>query len=65
MKMSALPGFLWLDVDEMVGTGWNDAKNGKAVSVPGLQYKYLRLLTKIAPRHIVRRMGIQIRRRQR
>jgi short-subunit dehydrogenase len=65
MKMSALPGFLWLDVDEMVRTGWNDAKNGKAVSVPGLQYKFLRLLTKFAPRHIVRRMGIQIRRRQR
>jgi short-subunit dehydrogenase len=65
MKMSELPGFLWLDVDEMVRTGWNDAKNGKAVSVPGLQYKFLRLLTKLAPRHIVRRMGIQIRRRQR
>jgi short-subunit dehydrogenase len=65
MKMSELPGFLWLDVDEMVRTGWRDAKNGKAVSVPGLQYKFLRLLTKLAPRHIVRRMGIQIRRRQR
>jgi short-subunit dehydrogenase len=65
MKMNALPGFLWLDVDQMVRTGWNDAKNGKAVSVPGMQYKFLRLLTKLAPRHIVRRMGIQIRRRQR
>lgn len=65
MKMSALPGFLWLDVDEMVRTGWSDAKNGKAVSIPGLQYKLLHLLTRLAPRHIVRRMGIQIRRRQR
>jgi short-subunit dehydrogenase len=65
MKMSALPGFLWLDVDDMVRTGWSDAKNGKAVSVPGLQYKFLHLLTRLAPRHIVRRMGIQIRRKQR
>jgi short-subunit dehydrogenase len=65
MKMSELPGFLWLDVDEMVRTGWGDAKNGKAVSIPGMQYKLLHLLTRLAPRHFVRRMGIQIRRRQR
>lgn len=65
MKMSALPKFLWLDVDVMVQTGWVDAKNGKAVSIPGSQYKLLHAFTRLAPRYIVRRMGIQIRRRQR
>lgn len=65
MKMSALPKFLWLDVDVMVQTGWVDAKNGKAVSIPGSQYKLLHAFTRLAPRHIIRRMGIQIRRRQR
>jgi short-subunit dehydrogenase len=65
MKMGALPKFLWLNVDDMVRTGWKDAKDGKAVSIPGWQYKLLHLLSQLIPRSVIRRMGIQVRRRQR
>jgi len=41
MKMKGLPDFMWLDSDQLVATAWSDAQAGKAVSIPGWQYKLL------------------------
>ena len=65
MKMDSLPKFMWLHADNVVITAWNDAKAGKAISIPGRQYKAIYLLTRFAPRNLVRSMGFSIRRKQR
>lgn len=65
MKMDALPKFMWLNADHVVITAWRDAKAGKAISIPGFQYRAIYLLTRYAPRSLVRRGGFNIRRRQR
>jgi hypothetical protein len=65
MKMGRLPKFMWLDVDPMVATGWSDAQKGRAVSVPGWQYKVLRFLILTSPRGFIRRVGITLRAKQR
>jgi short-subunit dehydrogenase len=65
MKMGRLPKFMWLDVDPMVATGWSDAQKGRAVSVPGWQYKVLRFLILTIPRGFIRRVGITLRAKQR
>lgn len=65
MKMGAIPEFMWLDGDFLVKQAWSDAKKGKAISIPGWQYKVLRLIIAIAPRKMVRKMGMSLRTKQR
>jgi short-subunit dehydrogenase len=65
MKMGRLPKFLWLDVDPLVVHGWSDARKGRAVSVPGWQYKVLQFVIAATPRRYVRRMGVSLRSKQR
>jgi short-subunit dehydrogenase len=65
MKMDALPNFMWLNADNVVITAWEDAKAGKAISIPGRQYRALYLLLRFAPRSFVRKGGFSFRRRQR
>lgn len=65
MKMGAIPDFMWLSVDSLVASAWNDAQKGKAVSVPGWQYKVLQFFITIAPRSTVRKMGMALRTKQR
>ena len=65
MKMDALPNFMWLNADNVVITAWEDAKAGKAISIPGRQYRFLYLLTRYAPRAFVRKAGFSFRRKQR
>lgn len=65
MKMGAIPSFMWLNVDSLVAHAWADAKSGKAISVPGWQYKVLQLLITVAPRALVRKMGMTLRTKQR
>ena len=65
MKMDALPKVMWLDADRLVDKAWKDANRGKAVSVPGWQYKTLIFVIKFAPRNWVRRAGMGLRRKQR
>jgi short-subunit dehydrogenase len=65
MKMDALPNFMWLNADNVVITAWEDAKAGKAISIPGRQYRFLYLLLRFAPRDFVRKGGFSFRRRQR
>ena len=65
LKMKGLPEFMWLNSDQLVSTAWSDAQSGKAVSVPGWQYKLLVGIISSAPRRFVRKIGMNLRRRQR
>ena len=63
MKMKGLPDFVWLDSDQLVARSWSDAQKGKAVSIPGWQYKLLVGFISILPRGMVRRIGMNLRKR--
>jgi short-subunit dehydrogenase len=65
MKMAGLPQFMWLNSDVLVAKAWKDALDGKAVSIPGWQYKLLVGIISIAPRSVVRRLGMNLRVKQR
>jgi short-subunit dehydrogenase len=55
MDVSHLPGWMWLDAPDLVTAALADFKRGKPVSVPGAQYKAIRVLTSVVPRPLVRR----------
>jgi short-subunit dehydrogenase len=65
MKMGAIPSFMWLEGDFLVKKAWSDALKGKAISIPGWQYKVLRTIIALAPRKTVRKMGMSLRTKQR
>lgn len=65
MRMNGLPNFMWLDADKLVAKSWKDANRNRSVSVPGLQYKILAIIAQYAPRPLVRKVGINVRRKQR
>ena len=65
MSMKGLPSFMWLNADKLVAKAWSDALKGRAISVPGWQYKVLTFVIGIAPRSLVRRLGMSVRVKQR
>ena len=65
MSMKGLPAFMWLNSDKLVATAWKDAVAGKAVSVPGWQYQLLTFLMRNIPRSLVRKVGMNVRIKQR
>jgi short-subunit dehydrogenase len=65
MKMAGLPQFMWLNSDALVAKAWKDALAGKAVSIPGWQYKLLVGFISLMPRPLVRRVGMNLRVKQR
>jgi short-subunit dehydrogenase len=65
MIMKGLPEFMWLNSDQLVTQSWADAQGGKAVSIPGWQYKLLFGFIALLPRRIVRTVGMNVRKRQR
>ena len=65
MSMKGLPEFLWLDADRLVEQSWSDALKGKAVSVPGWQYKLLIFIVQTVPRSVIRKVGMNMRSKQR
>ncbi|GBL28562.1 very-long-chain 3-oxoacyl-CoA reductase [Actinomycetota bacterium] len=65
MSMKGLPAFMWLNADKLVATAWKDAVAGKAVSVPGWQYQLLTFVMRNAPRPLVRKIGMNVRIKQR
>jgi short-subunit dehydrogenase len=65
MSMKGLPEFLWLDADRLVEQSWSDALKGRAVSVPGWQYKLLIFIVQTVPRSIIRKVGMNMRSKQR
>jgi len=65
MKMSGLPNFMWLEADRVVADSWRAAIAGKAICIPGWQYKILSTIARFGPRPLVRKLGIKVRARQR
>jgi short-subunit dehydrogenase len=65
MKMAGLPQIMWLNSDVLVAKAWKDALAGKPISIPGWQYKLLNGLISIVPRSMVRRLGMNLRVKQR
>jgi short-subunit dehydrogenase len=65
MKMAGLPNFMWLNSDVLVAKAWKDATSGRPVSIPGWQYKILIGLISVLPRTAVRRLGMNLRVKQR
>ena len=58
MDTETIPNWMWLDVDAVVAKSLKDFKNGKVISVPGLQYKLLSLIAQYLPRPIVRKLSV-------
>ena len=65
MSMKGLPAFMWLNSDKLVATAWKESIAGKAVSVPGWQYQLLTFVMRNAPRPMVRKIGMNVRAKQR
>ena len=65
MKMTGLPNFMWLEADRVVSDSWRAALSGKAICIPGWQYKILSTIARFGPRPLVRKIGIKVRARQR
>ena len=65
MSMKGLPAFMWLNSDKLVAKAWKDAVGGKVVSVPGWQYQLLTFVMRNAPRPMVRKIGMNVRVKQR
>jgi len=65
MSMKGLPSFMWLDSDKLVAKAWSDALKGEAVSIPGWQYHHLVFVIHSLPRSIIRKVGMNLRAKQR
>jgi len=65
MKMGGLPKWFWLSAEQVVKDSWIAAKAGKPLSIPGRQYKVLSFITRFGPRPLVRKVGMNVRVRQR
>ena len=65
MKMSGLPNFLWMSADEVTAIAWRDLNAGKPISVPGWHYKIISVIARAAPRPWVRKIGMNMRAKQR
>jgi short-subunit dehydrogenase len=65
MRMNGLPNFMWLSADRVVSQAWKESQNGKVLSVPGWQYLILSTVSRFGPRPLVRKLGMNVRVRQR
>jgi short-subunit dehydrogenase len=65
MRMNGLPEFMWLSADRVVMQAWKENQNGKVLSVPGWQYLLLSSVSRFGPRPLVRKLGMNVRVRQR
>ncbi len=65
MNMKGLPNFLWLSAEQVVEKSWRDVNAGKVISIPGWQYLILSSISRFGPRPMVRRIGMNVRKKQR
>lgn len=54
IDMSGAPKAFWLDADRVVHDGLADLRRGKAVSIPGIQYKVIVGVSRLVPRSLLR-----------
>jgi len=52
-----IPGWMWLDADDVVAATLRDLRRGLPVSVPGAQYKLLTAATRYVPRALTTRVS--------
>lgn len=52
-----IPGWLWLDADDVVHHALEDLREGKAISVPTARYKTLVGVSRLAPRRLVEKVS--------
>jgi short-subunit dehydrogenase len=57
LDLSHLPDWMWLESPDLVRTALADLRRGRAVSVPGGQYRALSTLARHLPRPLVRRIS--------
>ncbi|HEY0637264.1 MAG TPA: SDR family oxidoreductase [Pseudonocardiaceae bacterium] len=57
IDMTGTPEALWLDADAVVDTCMSDLRRGRAVSVPGAQYKAIVGFSRLLPRAVLRRVA--------
>ncbi len=57
IDMTGTPGVLWLDADAVVSACLADLRRGRAVSVPGVQYKAIVGISRLLPRGLLRRVA--------
>jgi len=65
MRMNGLPEFMWLSSDRVALEAWKENQKGKVLSVPGWQYLILSTVSRFGPRPLVRKLGMNVRVRQR
>jgi short-subunit dehydrogenase len=54
MQVKRGEGFMWLEADFLVRTSLEDFEKGRAFSIPGAQYKAIRVLTTAIPNRVLR-----------
>lgn len=65
MRLCGLPNFMWLTSDQVVAKSWRYARANKVLCIPGWQYLILSSIARTAPRPLVRKLGMNVRRKQR
>jgi len=63
LDMSRLPGFMWLEADQVAAAALRDHRSGKLLSVPGVQYRAIVTASRLVPRSAARRVTEAFRRR--
>ena len=64
MRMTQVPPFGWLDADDVVDAALADVRRRRVISVPSARYKAVVLVSRLAPRRVVRRVSGGISRRR-
>ncbi|WP_351235802.1 SDR family NAD(P)-dependent oxidoreductase [Streptomyces sp. NPDC002133] len=57
LDKSSVPGFMWLDADDLVRAALRDFRRGKTISVPKVRYKAVVALSRIVPRNLADRLS--------
>lgn len=60
IDMASMPGFMWLNVGDVVDESLADVAKGKVVSIPGMQYKALAGAGRMIPRGVIRQFTNRI-----
>ncbi len=60
IDMSRTPGWMYVDADHLVARSLADLRANRPLSIPGLLYKSIYVVTKLAPRALVRRGAARV-----
>jgi len=60
IDMSTTPGWAYVDDDALVAASMADLRANRPLSIPGVLYKSIYLVTKLAPRSLVRRGAAKV-----